>query len=77
MQNINLTIDQLLERWGQITDEAGVVIKRGGATKGTLAVWRSEGSGPSYFKVGKNVLYPLDEVAKYEKENFTDTAPGS
>lgn len=51
---MNLTIDQLLQRWNHC-------IKRG-----TLANWRSQGSGPAFIKVGRAVLYPLDKVVEWE-----------
>ena len=34
---------------------------------GTLAKWRMVGKGPRYISLGKNVLYPLSEVQKWEK----------
>jgi hypothetical protein len=40
---------------------------RNTVTEGTLAVWRSIGKGPPYIKSGRSVLYPLDELEKYEK----------
>jgi hypothetical protein len=33
----------------------------------TLQRWRMEGRGPSYLKLGKRVLYPLNAVIAYEK----------
>ncbi|GAA5096244.1 hypothetical protein GCM10025760_29500 [Microbacterium yannicii] len=33
-----------------------------GVTKGTLAMWRYEHKGPRYYKLGRKVVYALDEV---------------
>lgn len=49
-----ITPDELIARW------------RGQVTKGTLANWRSKGTGPAYIKAGKAVLYPLDTLETYE-----------
>lgn len=38
-------------------------------SSGTLSNWRVAGKGPKYIKVGKKVLYPVDEVERFEKEN--------
>jgi len=39
-------------------------------TPDTLANWRSQGKGPRYFKAGASVLYPIDEIEKYERKNL-------
>lgn len=53
-----ITPDQLVERWaGQITRD-------------TLANWRSQTIGPPYVKVGNRILYPLDEVIKWEQQRM-------
>jgi len=36
-----------------------------GISKGTLAMWRHEGRGPRYRKLGRIVLYALDEVEEW------------
>lgn len=36
-----------------------------GVTKSTLAMWRYEGKGPRYRKLGRIVVYALDEVEKW------------
>ena len=33
-----------------------------GVTKGTLAMWRYEHKGPKYYKLGRKVVYALDEL---------------
>lgn len=35
---------------------------------GTLANWRARGEGPKFMKIGKKVLYPVDEVSAYEQQ---------
>jgi|LGOV01.1.fsa_nt_gb predicted DNA-binding transcriptional regulator AlpA len=44
--------------------------KRYGAKPNTLAVWRCQGKGPRFIKIGKLVRYPDSEVRKYEAENL-------
>ena len=52
-----LTVDDLVKRWcGQIQPA-------------TLATWRSRGLGPRYVKIGGRVLYTLEAVETYEKQN--------
>lgn len=36
-----------------------------GITSGTLAMWRHEGKGPRYRKLGRIVLYAADEVDEW------------
>lgn len=40
-----------------------------GFTAGTLRVWRSQGKGPSYYKVGNAVRYKIDDVEAWKNEN--------
>lgn len=42
---------------------------RGGVSVGTLRNWRAMKIGPSYLKIGKAVLYPVDELEAWDKEN--------
>lgn len=42
---------------------------RGGVSIGTLRNWRSMKIGPAYLKVGKAVLYPVDELETWDKKN--------
>ncbi len=51
----HLTPQQLASRWHKAA--------------GTLANWRSAHKGPSYIKVGKDVLYPLTAVVEFERQN--------
>lgn len=42
---------------------------RGAVTVGTLENWRGLGVGPSYVKVGKAVLYPVEELEAWDRYN--------
>ena len=35
----------------------------------TLALWRSNGAGPAYYKVGKRIYYRIDDLEKYRDDN--------
>lgn len=50
----SLTPDELSTRWN-------IAAK-------TLANWRSMGRGPAYSKIGRVILYPLEEVVEYERD---------
>lgn len=53
-----LTPAELSKRWG------------GAVTTGTLANWRSKGSGPAFAKFGSRVRYPLAMVVEWETANL-------
>ena len=36
-----------------------------GVTKGTLAMWRYDHKGPKYYKLGRKVVYALDELEEW------------
>lgn len=42
---------------------------RGGVSVGTLRNWRAMKIGPSFVKIGKAVLYPLDELEAWDEGN--------
>lgn len=42
---------------------------RGGVSIGTLRNWRAMRIGPAYLKIGKTVLYPVDELEAWDKKN--------
>jgi hypothetical protein len=42
---------------------------RGEITVGTLRNWRSMRIGPSFVKIGKAVLYPVEELDAWDKQN--------
>lgn len=52
-----LTPDEVTERY------------RGGVSVGTLRNWRAMKIGPSFVKIGKAVLYPLDELEAWDERN--------
>ncbi len=52
-----LTADEVSERY------------RGSISVGTLRNWRAMKVGPSFAKIGKAVLYPLDELEAWDKAN--------
>jgi hypothetical protein len=52
-----LTPDEVTERY------------RGGVSAGTLRNWRAMKIGPSFVKIGKAVLYPLEELEAWDKGN--------
>lgn len=43
---------------------------RGEISVGTLRNWRAMRIGPAYVKIGKAVLYPLDELEAWDKKNL-------
>ncbi len=43
-------------------DEVAAIL---GVSKGTLAYWRGQGIGPSYFKEEQTVRYPADRLSEY------------
>jgi hypothetical protein len=47
---IFLTLEEVVERY------------RGQVSEGTLRNWRSMRIGPSFIKIGKAILYPLEEL---------------
>jgi hypothetical protein len=58
-----LTLNEVIERYrGQISD-------------GTLRNWRSMRVGPSLLKIGKAVLYPLEELDRWERRNLIICRP--
>ena len=42
---------------------------RGEITVGTLRNWRAMRIGPAFVKIGKAVLYPVDELDAWDKKN--------
>ncbi|MER8569001.1 DNA-binding protein [Mesorhizobium sp. M0924] len=43
---------------------------RGSISVGTLRNWRSMRVGPAYIKLGKAVLYPIEQLAVWDQENM-------
>ncbi len=45
---------------------------RGEITVGTLRNWRAMRIGPPYIKIGKAVLYPVEALDVWDKENLVN-----
>jgi hypothetical protein len=58
-----LTLNEVVERY------------RGKISEGTLRNWRSMRVGPSFLKVGKAVLYPLEELVGGTAEASSSAGP--
>jgi hypothetical protein len=43
---------------------------RGAISIGTLKNWRSLRIGPSFVKLGKTILYPVEHLDRWDQENF-------
>ncbi len=44
-------------------------------SEGTLRNWRSMRIGPSFIKIGKAILYPLDELDRWDRRNLVVCRP--
>lgn len=49
---------------------------KGRITVRTLANWRCLGQGPRYSKIGGAILYPLDELLRWEESRRSDSTSG-
>jgi hypothetical protein len=58
-----LTLEEVVERY------------RGQISEGTLRNWRSLRVGPSFIKIGKAVLYPLEELDRWDRRNLVICQP--
>jgi hypothetical protein len=56
--NKSLTAEEVSDRY------------RGGISVGTLRNWRAMRVGPTFVKVGKAVLYPIDELDARDQKNM-------
>jgi hypothetical protein len=52
-----------------LTPEEVVQRYRGEITLGTLRNWRSMRIGPTFVKIGKAVLYPVEELDAWDRKN--------
>ena len=57
-ENKFLTAEEVTERY------------RGQVTVGALRNWRAMRIGPAFVKVGKAVLYPVEELDAWDKKNM-------
>lgn len=53
-----LTLAEVFERY------------RGQISEGTLRNWRSMRIGPSFIKIGKAILYPVEELDRWDRSNL-------
>lgn len=53
-----LTLEEVVERY------------RNQVSEGTLSNWRSKRIGPSFIKIGKAVLYPIEELDRWDRSNL-------
>jgi hypothetical protein len=60
---IFLTLEEVVERY------------RGQISEGTFRNWRSMRIGPSFIKIGKAVLYPLEELNRWDRRNLVTCQP--
>src|SRR5258708_37520143 len=58
-----LTLNEVIERY------------RGQISEGTLRNWRSMRVGPSFLKVGKAVLYPREELDRWDRRSLIVCRP--
>lgn len=42
-----------------------------GIAPGTLANWRRQGRGPRFARVGRRVVYPIDELRRFLRESMS------
>jgi hypothetical protein len=58
-----LNLEEVVERFGgQVSEE-------------TRRNWRSMRIGPSFIKIGKAVLYPLEELDRWDRRNLVVCRP--
>ena len=60
---IFLTLEEVVERY------------RGRVSGGTLRNWRSIRIGLSFIKIGKAILYPLEELDRWDRRNLVVCRP--
>jgi Helix-turn-helix domain len=53
-----------------LTAEEVAARYRGAVSVGTLRNWRARRVGPAFVKIGKAILYPVDELDAWEKRNM-------
>ncbi len=56
--SVYLTLEEVVERY------------RNQVSEGTLRNWRSKRIGPSFIKIGKSVLYPVNELDRWDRSNL-------
>jgi hypothetical protein len=53
-----------------LTVDEVVIRYRNEISDGTFRNWRSKRIGPSFLKIGKAVLYPVDELERWDRSNL-------
>nr|WP_319797729.1 helix-turn-helix domain-containing protein [Nitrobacter sp.] len=56
--NAYLTLEEVIERY------------RNKISEGTLRNWRSRRIGPSFIKAGRAILYPIEELDRWDRSNL-------
>ncbi len=56
--SVYLTLEEVVERY------------RNQVSEGTLRNWRSKRIGPSFIKIGKAILYPTEELERWDRSNL-------
>ena len=56
--------------WKYLTAEEVSQRYRGAVSAGTPRNWRAMCVGPPFVKIGKAVLYPIDELDAWDKRNM-------
>lgn len=49
---------------------AEILSKRWNLKELTLSLWRQQGRGPQYLKIGRRVMYRLQDIEEYEANNL-------
>lgn len=50
--------------------------EREGVPEKTVRLWRSNGTGPRYMKIGRHVRYKLVDVIAWENDQYVDVSGG-
>jgi hypothetical protein len=74
---MDVAIDAAANRWTEgsmderkyLTAEEVSERYRGSVSVGTLRNWRAMKVGPTFVKIGKAVLYPIDELEAWDRKN--------
>jgi len=53
-----------------LTVDEVVIRYRNQISEGTFRNWRSKRIGPSFIKIGKAILYPLEELERWDRSNL-------
>lgn len=59
-----------MEKQTFLTAEEVAARYRGEVSVGTLRNWRAMRIGPTFMKIGKAVLYPVDELNAWDEKNL-------